>query len=659
MAFLRYLGFTALSLTLVTACSDNEPTPPTPPPVVVPVASLEVTPGDAALFPGHTTQLVATPKDATGQVLTGRPIVWSSSADHIARVDAGGRVTGVAEGTATITATSETKSASSTVTVQRAPAASVEITPSTANLALGDSVTLVATLRDDQNVILADRTVRWNSAKPEIARVDSMSGRVFGLADGTTTITATSESKSGSATLNVVVPVASVEVVAALDTLEAFETRELRATLRDARGRVLNGRTVRWASSDPAVATVDSLTGVLTGVDRGTVTVTATSEGKHGTASRVVVIRYRSVTLGTDHACDIASGGIAWCWGLNGREGRIGSENAVNESFSATPVRVPGGHRFTQLASFRSTTCGITTEGRAYCWGSNSWAVLGTGSSSPAQSYMPVPVSGGLTFRQLAAGREHFCGVTTDNRLFCWGSNSWAQLGNATRNSTMSLVHAAPSLSFASVTAGEDYTCGITTTGASYCWGFDGYGNLGDGKTISFSNTFTANPVQVVGGHGFRQISAGQQHTCAITASGQAYCWGRNSSRLGNGTGSETSTPSPVSGGLSFASISAGFFHSCGLTTNGEIWCWGLNGNGQLGVAMQGGSNVPVRGAGSLKAAEVVASRQSHFTCAISTDRLTTYCWGLNHHGQLGNGSRTDSGVANITPSIVVGQRPL
>ena len=92
----------------------------------------------------------------------------------------------------------------------------------------------------------------------------------------------------------------------------------MQATLRDATGNVLTNRAIRWSSSNTAVATIDSLTGVLTGIDRGTITVTATSEGKIGSTTRVIVIKYRSVSAGTMHVCDIASGGIAWCWGLNG-----------------------------------------------------------------------------------------------------------------------------------------------------------------------------------------------------------------------------------------------------------------------------------------------------------------------------------------------------
>jgi alpha-tubulin suppressor-like RCC1 family protein len=488
-----------------------------------------------------------------------------------------------------------------------------------------------------------------------------MSGVVTGLDDGEATITATSEGQSGTAKVTVRAPVARVSVSAAVDTLEAYEAMQLQALLRDAKQRTLTGRPVRWTSSNPAVASVDSVTGVLTGVDRGTVTVTATSEGKTGTASRVVVIRYRSITTASEHACNIASGGIVWCWGVNGLEGRIGSDDLGHQVHSTTPVRLPTALRFVQVTSYGRATCGIATDGRAYCWGYSGWGMLGNGST--ANSTTPVAVTGGHTFKQLAAGADHVCGVTTDGRALCWGGNWGGQLGNGGGTASTTPVAAMPEMRFASITAGAEYTCGITTAGISWCWGYNGVGNLCDGLKPSMSNTYTRTGNQVVGGHAFRQIMAGASHTCGVTADGRAYCWGRNGGTLGNGNANETSTPSAVVGGLTFRSIATGHSATCGVTAGGDLYCWGSNGNGQLGTNIPNGSNSPVRGAGTLKLADVavanIATGSGAYACGTSEDRLTTYCWGRNNLGQLGNGATTAVSVSNPTPSIVIGQRPL
>lgn len=459
--------------------------------------------------------------------------------------------------------------------------------------------------------------------------------------------------------------VASVAVLTALDTLEAHDALALQAVVRDSAQQVLTGRTVRWTSSNPAVATVDSVTGVLTGLDRGTVTVTATSEGKSGTATRVVVIRYRALVAGTQHSCDIASGGIVWCWGQNGTEGRIGLAQLGNEVTSSTPVRVantgPGGIRAAQLASFGRHTCALDTAGKAWCWGSNTWGALGV--STISQSATPVAVAGGHTFRQIAVGSEHSCALTAAGALYCWGHNDWRQFAANAPAMAEAPVALAPGMTFASITVGATFTCGITAAGTAHCWGYSGWGNLGDGTAISYGNTFSATPLAVVGGHTFTQLGAGQIHACGLTTAGQAYCWGSNGGRLGNGASTESSTPVAVAGGQTFRALAVGANHSCGIATGTlDVWCWGFNGSGQLGQAATQAITAPTRIAG-LTAADVAASgigtgSGSH-TCAISVDRLTVRCWGRNDTGQLGTGTTSAGATANVTPTIVVGQKPL
>jgi uncharacterized protein YjdB len=638
-----------------------------PPTGTAPVGSVALTPASGTLFVGRTMTLAAATKDAAGNALSGRTVTWTSSADSIARIDANGVVTGVAVGTATITATSEGKSASATLAVQPVPVASVLVTPATANLRGGDTLRLTAVTRDSAGAALTGRQLRWSSSAPAIATVDSLSGLVRAAGAGSATITATSEGKSGTAALTVtapIVPVATVSVGTALDTLEAYDEVQLQATLRDAQSNPLSGRTIRWTSSNPAVATVDSVSGKLTGVDRGTVTVTATSEGKTGTASRVVVIRYRSLTTGSEHACDIASGGIAWCWGINGTEARLGTGTiGAFGTFSNVPVKVTGDLRFAQLSTYGFTTCGVTRDAKLYCWGSNTAFALGIGSRA-SQSAVPVQVAAGQRFKQVSVSGTHSCALTTDGRAFCWGPNSSGQLGSGNTTWQETPVHTATALTFASITAGSDYTCGLSPAGAAWCWGANGLGQLGEGTPTSQGNTSLTSPVAVVGNHTFRTLSASNQMTCGVTTTNQGYCWGRGDvGRLGNGTTLATATPQLVSGGHSFRAIAVGFTAVCGTTTDDAVWCWGAGANGQLGQVLVNSTSTPIRAGGTLKAADVVPAQVSGgtggYTCSVSPDRLTTSCWGRNDKGQLGNGATTDALAVNATPSIVVGQKPL
>ncbi|HEX5074239.1 MAG TPA: Ig-like domain-containing protein [Gemmatimonadaceae bacterium] len=640
------------------AAPDNGGGNPTP------VSSVSVTPGTASVVIGKTTQLSAVARDAAGTVLSGRTIVWTTSAAAVATVDANGVVTGVAAGTANISASSEGKSAQAAITVSLVPVASVTVTPNAPAVKVGATATLAATLKDEQGNVLTGRAVAWSSSAPAIATVDAVSGVVTGVAAGTATITATSEGKAGSTTATVSAAANAVDQILltpALDTIEAFSSEMIGRILKDANGNVLTGRAIQWTSSNPAVAAIDPTTGMLTGVDRGTVTVTATSEGKSATVTRVVVIKYRSISAGTMHACDIASGGIVWCWGLNGAEGRLGSPQLGETSMSSVPTKLPGNLRFAQLSTYGRHTCGITLDGKAYCWGYNGWGALGSG-SNVGQSPIPMPVAGNIAFRSISAGSDHTCGVSTTNQAYCWGNNDWRQLGNggSAYSGTPSLVSG--SLAFAKVTAGSGFTCGITTGGATYCWGANSIGQIGDGGKISYGNAFVATPQQVVGGKAFQSVTLGNQFACAVTTAGQGYCWGSNNSKLGNGpNGVDSSSPVQVAGGLLFQSISSGYGHSCGVTTSKQVYCWGLNGSGQLGSGVANGST-PVR-AGTIEAIEVDASGigtgSGAHSCAISSDRLTVWCWGRNDTGQLGNGSTSAGASANPNPSIVVNQKPL
>lgn len=255
--------------------------------VAVPVGSVSVAPAALSLVPAQVASLAATVRDANGVVVSDRPVAWSSSDAAVATVSADGAVTGVAPGSATITATSEDKSGSASVTVTRKPVGSVIVTPPSVELTRGESVSLSATVRDTSGVVVTDRDITWRSSDPGVAIV-STSGGVTGIAAGSATITATSEGTSGSAAVTVVnPPVASVTVEPSSASVTVGATTTLTATVRDANGAVVNDRPVAWRSSNDAVATV-SPDGVVTGVAPGTTTISATSEGKSGSASVTV-----------------------------------------------------------------------------------------------------------------------------------------------------------------------------------------------------------------------------------------------------------------------------------------------------------------------------------------------------------------------------------
>ena len=169
--------------------------------VSVPVASVTVTPPTAAVFVGATTPFSVTLRDAAGQVLTGRVVTWQSTSTAIATVNASGVARGVALGTASIIATSEGQSDTSTVTVSLVPVASVTVTPASATVVVGATTPLSVTLRDSAGGVLTGRIIVWASLNTAVATVTTQ-GVVRGVAAGSTGVNATSEGDRKSTRLN-------------------------------------------------------------------------------------------------------------------------------------------------------------------------------------------------------------------------------------------------------------------------------------------------------------------------------------------------------------------------------------------------------------------------------------------------------------------------
>jgi uncharacterized protein YjdB len=258
--------------------------------VPVPTASIAVLPTSASVAIGASVKLQAVVYDADHEPLSGRSIVWATSAPQTATVATDGTVTGITAGTATISATSGGKSANAVVTVTLIPVAAVTVTPGSASLVAGAATPLAAAVTDANGNVLSGRAVAWTSANTSIATVSDQ-GLVTGVAAGTTTVTATSEGKTGVAQIVVTAPppapVASVSIDPATSDVGIGATVQLQATLSDSNGAPLDGRAVTWETSNPRVASVSSA-GVVTALDSGVTTITATSEGKSGTATVTV-----------------------------------------------------------------------------------------------------------------------------------------------------------------------------------------------------------------------------------------------------------------------------------------------------------------------------------------------------------------------------------
>ncbi len=312
---------------------------------------------------------------------------------------------------------------------------------------------------------------------------------------------------------------------------------------------------------------------------------------------------------------------------------------------------------FYQVSAGSTHSCGVTQENRLYCWGSNYAGQLGDGTTTIRQR--PVAVMGGLSFRQVSAGSGYTCGVTTTYRAYCWGLNEGSgTLGDGTETNRTTPVPVAGGRLFRLIDAGAYHTCGVSyPDNKAYCWGYAAEGALGEGDLGDGSPLLRLTPTAVAGGRQFRQVAAGtglSPHTCGVTTSNQAFCWGNNNwGKLGDSTGrpAATRTPLEVDGGRSFRHVDAGEEFTCGVTTGNKIFCWGNGRNGQLGEGnryLRYWPKIPVSGGLSF---ERVTSGGMH-ACGETTNNRV-YCWGSNSQGQLGDGTTTE----RLVPVAVAGGR--
>ena len=337
-------------------------------------------------------------------------------------------------------------------------------------------------------------------------------------------------------------------------------------------------------------------------------------------------LAFTQIAVSNDHACGLTSSGTAYCWGGNPANtyGKLGVGDTV---FRVAPTAVSGGLTFSKISAGAHHTCGITTSGAAYCWGYN-----GTegrlGNNSTTQSSVPVAVSGGLTFSQVSAGNYHTCGITTSGAAYCWGHNNFGKLGNNSTTDSNVPVAVSGGLTFSKVSAGNNHTCGITTSGAAYCWGYGTDYQLGRNSTASASA-----PVAVSGGLTFTEIAAGFRHTCGIGTSGSTYCWGSGYSGELGGSSTQSSTPQLVtnSASLGFQKISAGQQHTCAITGSGTAYCWGSNYFGQTGAGLSNTQVVyqqPTQVSTTKAFTQIQSYSMGSGTCAL-TSSGEAYCWGM------------------------------
>jgi alpha-tubulin suppressor-like RCC1 family protein len=317
---------------------------------------------------------------------------------------------------------------------------------------------------------------------------------------------------------------------------------------------------------------------------------------------------WRQISAGTSYVCGISISRQMYCWG------RLASatQSAVPtlQSFAANVIS------FESVSTSDTHSCALATNGLLGCTGSNSRGQLGDGSHSDQIGVYQIVGGIDSLYSAAVTGGQHTCAFPRYNpadsantkRPRCWGDNSSGQLGRGTVSleglTVVPVTMPSTSVRFdsTSLVAGVAHTCALTTAGDAYCWGANGYGQLGGASALVRDSV----PMLVTGGYVFSKLYAGEYHTCGITTTGTAYCWGRNTSgQLGDGTTTDATSPVAAAVGRTFRSLALGELHSCGVANPaglpsgtqagaGVIFCWGDNEYGQLGSGTTGTNGVPV-----------------------------------------------------------------
>jgi alpha-tubulin suppressor-like RCC1 family protein len=206
-------------------------------------------------------------------------------------------------------------------------------------------------------------------------------------------------------------------------------------------------------------------------------------------------------------------------------------------------------------------------------------------------------VNVGGTVTQIAAGAIHTCALLDTGAVRCWGDGFHGMLGYGNQNAIGD--NEAPASAgdvnvggtVVQITAGNQHTCALLDTGAVRCWGWGNYGQLGHASTSNIGDYFApAGYGDVDVGGTVTQVVAGGNHTCALLETGAVRCWGQGfRGALGYGNANNIGdTEHPASagdvnvGGIA-VKLAAGSDHTCALLDTGAVRCWGWGVFGELG----------------------------------------------------------------------------
>jgi len=390
-------------------------------------------------------------------------------------------------------------------------------------------------------------------------------------------------------------------------------------------------------------------------------------------------VAYTEARVGNFFSCAVTGEGRNYCWGFNGNGQLSKQPSLTTPTARpSTPITATDSLNgpfvnFRDLSLGRTHGCAISINRQLLCWGSGN-GNFGTGALAAVPSVNAVSTTVAVT-----TGEAHTCVLDIDGRIRCGGENQQGQLGDGTTTSQIGNVFTTVTTArFSSVSAGRSFTCafrrydGTNATRVPQCWGDNSLGQLGIGTTVNGLSPATVSDPLAQAAFDSTSLVTGLAHACVLNTTGNAFCWGSNgsgqlgSSAVAAGPGRLATTmvavDMPV--GKTFVRLAAGDNHTCGLTSTGEAFCWGLNSRGQLGDNSQTNRSVPTAVASggilfkSLSLGELHSCGVEGVPGTSGTTAVTgrVFCWGDNEYGQLGDEITAGKTTPILTPKRVVNQ---
>ncbi|MCH9685241.1 MAG: hypothetical protein K0V04_27645 [Deltaproteobacteria bacterium] len=359
---------------------------------------------------------------------------------------------------------------------------------------------------------------------------------------------------------------------------------------------------------------------------------------------------WASVAGGVLHTCAIDLDRALWCWG-DGSGGQVGDgvlDDGLQQACRRTPVAIAEGATWARLSMGATHSCGVQMDGTLWCWGRNTYGQIGDGAVGPLYNRLSPTAVAGDTWIDVYAGGDHTCALDSEGGLWCWGNGGDGQLGieGIDFSSTPVPVAGPPPLRELARGGASSTTCAVANDDSLWCWGENSDGAAGVGQFDEVplpTEVFLNDPID--------HVFAGPRTTCAVSNDGRLWCWGSGSDgQLGDRDttlGNFSHTPVEITG-HTWDHVVTGFRHVCGQTDEGQTLCWGANDAGQVGDGTSGPDNgrleptaVGSWGGGPVADDWATGSVGGTHSCGLRLDG-SLWCWGRRTEGQLGNGDATE-----------------